>query len=151
MKQAIECTRRSFDRHIYESKQAKQKLEDQLYDIDLLINQLEENIKNTEKGIHDKEQCLKLTRTRLDIRHKRPNVDLFYNAPQKCLIEEIRVIECQIQKRQEHLAESDVGLRNLNLDKLILEKDIETKTNTIFVDEVECHESLRTLISVEDW
>ncbi len=47
--------------------------------------------------------------------------------------------------------ESQVRLRNLDRDKLILEKDIETKTNTIFVDEVECHEGLRKSISVEDW
>jgi hypothetical protein len=47
--------------------------------------------------------------------------------------------------------EAQVRLRNLDRDKLILEKDIETKTNTIFVDEVECHEGLRKSISVEDW
>lgn len=33
IKQAVERTRRSFDRRIYESKQAKQKLEDQLRDV----------------------------------------------------------------------------------------------------------------------
>jgi hypothetical protein len=33
IKQAIEKTRRSFDRRIYESKQAKQQLEDQLRDV----------------------------------------------------------------------------------------------------------------------
>ncbi len=33
IKQAIEKTRRSFDRRIYESKQAKSKLEDQLRDV----------------------------------------------------------------------------------------------------------------------
>lgn len=33
IKQAVEKTRRSFDRRIYESKQAKQKLEDQLRDV----------------------------------------------------------------------------------------------------------------------
>jgi hypothetical protein len=33
IKQAIERTRRSFDRRIYESKQAKQKLEDQVHDV----------------------------------------------------------------------------------------------------------------------
>jgi hypothetical protein len=49
------------------------------------------------------------------------------------------------------LDESHVRLRHLDRDKLILEKDIETKTNTIFVDEVECHEGLRKSISVEDW
>jgi hypothetical protein len=35
IKQAIEKTRRSFDRRIYESKQAKQKLEDQLRDVNI--------------------------------------------------------------------------------------------------------------------
>ena len=120
IKQAVEKTRRSFDRRIYESKQAKQKLEDQLRDVNfyqkkknlieisfvffkvhLLIDQLEESIKNTEKAIRDKEQYLKLAHTRLDIRHKRPNVELVYDAPQKRLIEEIREIECEIQRLQE--------------------------------------------------
>lgn len=49
------------------------------------------------------------------------------------------------------LNETHVRLRNLDRDKLILEKDIQTKTNTIFVDEVECQEGLRKSISVEDW
>ncbi|CAF4328825.1 unnamed protein product [Rotaria sp. Silwood2] len=151
LKQAVEKTRRSFDRRIYESKQAKQTLENQLRDVHLLIDQLEESIKNTEKAIRDKEQYLKLAHTRLDIRHKRPNVELVYDAPQKRLIEEIREIECEIQRLQERLNESHVRLRNLDRDKLILEKDIETKTNTIFVDEVECHEGLRKSISIEDW
>jgi len=66
-----------------------------------LINQLEESIKNTEKAICDKEQYLKLAHTRLDIRHKRPNIELVYDPPQKRLIEEIREIEFEIQKLQE--------------------------------------------------
>jgi hypothetical protein len=66
-----------------------------------LINQLEESIKNREKSIRDKEQYLKLAHTRLDIRHKRPNIELVYDPAQKCLIEEIREIEFEIQKLQE--------------------------------------------------
>ncbi|CAF1010171.1 unnamed protein product [Adineta steineri] len=151
MKQAVEKTRRSFDRRIFESKQAKQKLEDQLRDVNLLIDSLEESIKNTEKAIRDKEQYLKLAHTRLDTRNKRPNVELVYDPAQKRLIEEVREIECEIQRLQERLNESHVRLRNLDRDKLILEKDIETKTNTIFVDEVECHEGLRKSILIEDW
>ncbi|CAF1659922.1 unnamed protein product, partial [Adineta ricciae] len=101
MKQAVEKTRRSFDRRIFESKQAKQKLEDQLRDVNLLIDQLEESIKNTEKAIRDKEQYLKLAHTRLDTRNKRANVELVYDPAQKRLIEEIREIECEIQRLQE--------------------------------------------------
>jgi len=169
IKEVVEKTRRSFDRRIYESKQAKQKLEDQLRDVGKtrlsfyfsiflfqikvhsLVGQLEESIKNTEQAIRDKEQYLKLAHARLDIRGKRPNIELVYDPAQKRLIEEIKEIECEIQKLQERLNESHVRLRNLDRDKLILEKDIETKTNTIFVDEVECHEGLRKSISIEDW
>ncbi|CAF0841240.1 unnamed protein product [Adineta steineri] len=116
------------------------------------MEKLEESIKNTKKAIRDKEQYLKLAYTRLDIRHKRSNIELVYDPPQKHLLEEeVREIECEIQKLQERLDESHVCLRNLNRDKLILEKDIETKTNTIFVDEVECHEGLRKSILIEDW
>ncbi|CAF0882203.1 unnamed protein product [Adineta steineri] len=132
--------------------EAKQKLEDQLRDVNLLIDQLEESIKNTEKAIRDKEQYLKLAHIRLDIRHKRSNIELVYDPPQKHLLEEeVRETECEVQKLQERLDESHVRLRNLDRDKLILEKDIETKTNTIFVDEVECHEGLRKSILIEDW
>ncbi|CAF0738398.1 unnamed protein product [Didymodactylos carnosus] len=151
IKQAVERTNRSFDRRIFESKQAKQKLEDQVRDVNLLIHQLEENIKTVEKAIRDKEQYLKLAHTRLDIRGQRPNVELVYDAPQKRLIEEIREIECEIQRLQERLDEAHVRLKNLDRDKLILEKDIETKNNTIFVDEVECHQGLRKAISIVDW
>ncbi|CAF1663045.1 unnamed protein product, partial [Didymodactylos carnosus] len=49
------------------------------------------------------------------------------------------------------LDEAHVRLKNLDRDKLILEKDIETKNNTIFVDEVECHQGLRKAISIVDW
>ncbi|CAF2042809.1 unnamed protein product [Rotaria magnacalcarata] len=104
------------------------------------IERTRQSIKNTEKAIRDKEPYLKLTHTRLDIRHKRPSVELVYDTSQKRLIEEIREIECEIQKLQERLDESHVRLRNFDRDKLVLEKDIETKTITIFFDEAECHE-----------
>jgi hypothetical protein len=42
-----------------------------------------------------------LAHTRLDIRHKRPNIELVYDPAQKRLIEEIREIECEIQRLQE--------------------------------------------------
>ncbi|CAF0896071.1 unnamed protein product [Adineta steineri] len=120
--------------------------------VDDMKQALEESIKNTEKAIRDKEQYLKLAYTRLDIRHKRSNIELVYDPPQKHLAEEeVREIECEIQKLQERFDESHVCLRNLDRDKLILEKDIETKTNTIFVAEVECHEGLRKSILIEDW
>jgi len=44
IKQAVEKTRRSFDRRIYESKQAKQKLEDQLRDVNYKSNLIKKSL-----------------------------------------------------------------------------------------------------------
>ena len=68
---------------------------------------MEESIKNTEKAIRDKEQYLKLAHTRLDTRNKRANVELVYDPAQKRLIEEIREIECEIQRLQERYVKRD--------------------------------------------
>ncbi len=42
-----------------------------------------------------------MAHTRLDIRHKRPNIELAYDPALNFLIEEGREIECEIQKLQE--------------------------------------------------
>jgi hypothetical protein len=51
-----------------------------------------------------------LAHTRLDIRNKRPNIELVYDPAQKRLIEEIREIECEIQKLQERYAKEIIIL-----------------------------------------
>jgi hypothetical protein len=51
-----------------------------------------------------------LAHTRLDIRHKRPNIELVYDPAQKRLIEEIREIECEIQRLQERYVKDIIVL-----------------------------------------
>lgn len=63
---------------------------------------------------------MKLAHTRLDIRHKRPNVELVYDAPQKRLIEEIREIECEIQRLQERYVKKKLKLIVLTIVSVFL-------------------------------
>ncbi len=50
---------------------------------------------------------MKLAHTRLDMRNKRPNIELVYDPAQKRLIEEVREIECEIQRLQERYVKRD--------------------------------------------
>ena len=55
MAKQIGQTNRAYERRIWETKDAKTTLESQVKDVVKLINSLEENIKNVEKTILDKE------------------------------------------------------------------------------------------------
>jgi hypothetical protein len=133
----IDLTNRAFERRIWEEKDAKLKLENQVKDVTSLINTLEENIKNLEKAILDKEKYLKLAQTRLDIRTNRTHVELVRDPAQYKLIQELNELEESIRNLQDRLNDSHRSLKNLDRDKLILVKDIETKSNTIRIDEAE--------------
>jgi tektin-1 len=147
----IELTNRAFDRRIWETKDAKAKLELQVQDITKLIDNLEENIKNVEKAILDKEDYLKLAHTRLDVRSNRPNIELVRDPAQYKLIKEVQEIEASISRLQERLNDSHRKLKNLDRDKLVLEKDIEVKTNTIRIDEAENFHGIRKSLKINQF
>jgi len=147
----IELTNRAFDRRIWEEKDAKLKLENQVKDVTSLINSLEENVKNLERAILDKEKYLKLAQTRLDIRTNRAHIELVRDPAQYKLIQELNELEESIRNLQDRLNDSHRNLKNLDRDKLLLLKDIETKTNTIRIDEAENLNGLRKSLKINQF
>ena len=147
----IELTNKAFDRRIWETKDAKAKLELQVQDVTKLIDNLEENIKNIEKAILDKENYLKLAHTRLDVRSNRVNIELVRDPAQYKLIKEVQEIEDSISRLQERLNDSHRQLKNLDRDKLVLEKDIEVKTNTVRIDEAENFHGIRKSLKINQF
>lgn len=147
----IELTNRALERRIWEEKDAKLKLENQVKDVTSLINTLEENIKNLEKAILDKEKYLKLAQTRLDIRTNRAHIELVRDPAQYKLIQELNELEESIRNLQERLNDTHRSLKNLDRDKLLLLKDIETKTNTIRIDEAENLNGLRKSLKINQF
>ena len=151
MAKQIELTDRAFERRIWETKDAKAKLENQVRDVVKLIDGLEENIKNVEKAILDKENYLKLANTRLDIRTNRPQVELVRDPAQYKLVQEVQEIEESIRRLQDRLNDSHRRLKELDRNRLVLVKDIETKTNTICVDEAENLDGIRKSLRINQY
>jgi hypothetical protein len=147
----IELTNRAVERRIWEEKDAKAKLEHQVRDVTALIDNMEENIKNVEKAILDKEAYLKLAHTRLDVRTNRANIELVRDPAQYKLVKEVHEIEDGIRRLQERLNESHKKLKDLDREKLILTRDIETKVNTIRIDEAENLHGIRKSVKINQY
>lgn len=127
------------------------KLEQQVSDVNKLINDVEENIKNLEKAILDKEDYLKLTHTRLDVRAQRPGVELVRDSAQYKLVQEAHEIEEAIRRLQERLDHSHRKLKDLDRNRLLLLKDIDVKTNTVRVDEAENFHGIRRSLKINQF
>ena len=151
MDKQIENTNRAFQRRIWEEIDAKSKLETQVKDVTKLIDNMEENIKNVEKAILDKENYLKLAHTRLDVRTNRPHIELVRDPAQYKLVKEVQEIEDSIRRLQERLNESHRKLKDLDRDKLVLLKDIEVKANTIQLDEAENFNDIRKSLKINQF
>lgn len=140
----------AFNTRINETKDAKSKLEDHLNKVINQIKEIEENITRLQKAIADKELPMKLSQTRLDTRTNRPNVELCRDPVQYRLIEEVNEIEESVARLQERLSNAEDSLKGLIRNQLSLEEDIEIKSNTLFIDEVECM-GMRKSINIQNF
>lgn len=138
MKKQCNVVNLAFEQRIADTKDTKQKLEDNLNKILEQIREMEENIAKIEISINEKECPLKLSQTRLDERAQRPNMELCRDPVQYRLIEEVGELKRSIKELQNCLHQSKASLKSLIQNQRELEDDIEVKSNTLFIDEVEC-------------
>ncbi|KAK7088197.1 hypothetical protein V1264_022138 [Littorina saxatilis] len=146
----VDATNLAFSKRIHETLDTKGKLEDHLNKILGQIKEIEENISRLKKGIADKEAALELALTRLDTRRGRPNVELCRDAVQYRLVEEVHELENSLAQLQSRLADTKNSLKGLTRNQLDVEDDIETKNNTLFIDEVECM-GMRKSINIQQF
>ncbi|XP_074642024.1 tektin-1-like [Tubulanus polymorphus] len=128
----------AFNKRIDETRDTKGKLEEHLARVSAQINKMVENIALLEKSIKEKEDPMKLSQTRLGLRQERPNVELCRDSAQYRLKEEANEIQENIDRLKEQLAAARSSLKGLVRRQLDLEEDIEVKSNTLHIDEVEC-------------
>ena len=114
------------------------------------MNEMEENITRLSKSIADKEQPMQLAQTRLDTRTQRPNVELCRDPVQYRLIQEVHEIDSSVANLQGRHAEAEASLKGLIRNQLDLEEDIGVKSNTLFIDEVECM-GMRKSINIQNF
>ncbi|XP_025089250.1 tektin-1-like [Pomacea canaliculata] len=138
IRKQTDATNLAFAKRIAETKDTKGKLEDHLNKVLAQIIENEENVARLRKAIADKQPPLMLAETRLDTRKNRPNVELCRDPVQYRLIEEVTELECSIAQLKQRLADTLDSLKGLARNQLSLEDDIKVKTNTLFIDDVEC-------------
>lgn len=128
----------AFRRRLKETREAKERLEGQLTETLRQIVDQQENIKSLAKAIEDKDIPMKLSHTRLDTRSQRPNVELCHDAVQSRLVAEVGELNDHIARLTDRRDQSNSSLKGLRRQKLSLEEDIETKSITIYTDDVQC-------------
>ncbi|XP_072125173.1 tektin-4 [Mobula birostris] len=128
----------AFNKRLEELFDAKAKLDHHLRKIVEQIAGQERNIANLKQAIKDKEAPLKVAHTRLYERTYRPNVELTRDPAQVNLICEVGEISESIAFLQEKLKEAQMSLENMENTRMILEKEVAIKANSIFIDSEKC-------------
>ncbi|XP_059511422.1 tektin-1 [Stegostoma tigrinum] len=147
MHKQVEAVNRAFKFRIQETRDAKCKLEKHLSKVLDEISSQEKNIDLLRKAIMDEEGPMMVAQTRLDTRTKRPNVELVRDPAQYRLVSEVKEITDDVSRLQQTLAQAEAELRGLRRNQLSLEEEIEIKTNSLYIDDVQCM-NLRNSISV---
>lgn len=101
-------------------------------------NEITRTITRLEKAISEKEGYMALAHTRLGNRAQRPGIELCKDAVELALVNEVDQLRRNIAILQQKLAEAHASLRYLLKTQIQLEEDINVKTNSLKIDEVDC-------------
>ena len=116
-------------------------------------NEMTRNITRLEKAIAEKEGFMALAHTRLGNRAQRPGIELCKDLVEVSLVNEVGELRLNVAQLQHMLAEvsnfgfwfsfqcgfqAQASLRYLLKTQIQLEEDINVKTNTLKIDEVDC-------------
>ena len=99
---------------------------------------MENNIDKLNKAIGDKSGPIALSTTRLDTRTNRPNVELCRDPVQYRLINEVAELETNVGRLRGTLAQAEMELKGLIREHLNLEEDIDIKSKSVHIDNVQC-------------
>ncbi|GLH01676.1 hypothetical protein R5R35_006637 [Gryllus longicercus] len=138
LQKQCEITNEAFRRRISETKAAKRKLEKEHAETVKRANEMMRNITSIEKAIAEKEGFVALAHTRLGKRAARPGVELTRDEVEARLVVELKDLERTVALLQMQLAEAQASLRYLLKTQVQLEEDINIKTNSLKIDEVDC-------------
>ncbi|KAJ8984710.1 hypothetical protein NQ317_004971 [Molorchus minor] len=128
----------AFRKRIEETKEAKTKMEVQHAEIVRQVNEITRVTARLSKAISDKEGYMALAHTRLGNRAQRPGVELCKDLVEISLVNEVAELRNNVAILQHQRAEVQASLRYLLKTQIQLEEDINVKTNTLKIDEVDC-------------
>uniref|UniRef100_A0A665UKG0 Tektin n=1 Tax=Echeneis naucrates TaxID=173247 RepID=A0A665UKG0_ECHNA len=126
---------RAFSQRCVELTEAKTHLEMKLTQ---QIGAQERNIVALQEAIHNKEAPLRVAQSRLYLRSLRPNVELCRDEAQLSLEAEVRQIDATVAYLQQQLGEARGSLSHLEESRMALEKEINRKTHSLFIERDKC-------------
>ncbi|KAK5899751.1 hypothetical protein CesoFtcFv8_009193 [Champsocephalus esox] len=129
---------RAFSRRVQELIEAKTQMETKLAQVLEQIGAQERNIVLLQQAIHNKEAPLRVAQSRLYLRSLRPNMELCRDQPQFSLEGEVRQIDATVAALQQQLSEARRSLSHLEESRITLEKDINCKTHSLFIERDKC-------------
>ncbi|XP_061587865.1 tektin-4 [Cololabis saira] len=136
----VQCSNvdQAFAQRCVELSEAKIQLEMALAQILEQIGAQERNIVALEQAIHNKDTPMRVAQSRLYIRSLRPNMELCRDQPQLSLEGELRQLNGTLESLNLKLSEARNSLSYLEESRMELEKDINCKTHSLFIDREKC-------------
>jgi len=138
MREQADAVDIAFQKRVEEVQDAKNKLEDNLRKVANEIASTEKNIADLKKAIKDKENPMKVAQTRLHVREQRPNVELCRDPVQYNLVKEVAEISQSVDALMQKLNDAEHALKDLQDNRMALEKEISIKKNSLFIDHDKC-------------
>ncbi|XP_040002477.1 tektin-4 [Xiphias gladius] len=136
----VQCSSvdRAFDQRCVELTEAKTQLEMALAKVLEQIGAQERMIMALQRAIHNKEAPLRVAQSRLYLRSLRPNMELCRDEPQLSLEGELRQIDATLASLHRQLSEARGSMSRLEESRMALEKDINCKTHSLFIERDMC-------------
>lgn len=138
MREQADAVDMAFQRRVEEVQDSKNKLEDNLRKVCNEIADTEKNIADIKQAIKDKENPMKVAQTRLHVREQRPNVELCRDPVQYNLVKEVAEISQSVDALMQKLNDAEHALKDLQDNRMSLEKEISIKKNSLFIDKDKC-------------
>lgn len=129
-----QATEFALRKRIHEMERAKDEDEWQKQNTEEEIAKQEQNIRDLEKAIKDKENPLKLAMTRLENRTYRPNVELCRDNAQYGLVGEVNDIQDSIKALQKKLQDAHNNRDALEKQLYRINQDLTLKKNSLDLD-----------------
>ncbi|XP_065079843.1 tektin-1 [Ochlerotatus camptorhynchus] len=134
----VERTNAAYSKRIAEVRYTKIKLENVHKETVHQVNELTRTVTKLEKEIAEKEGYVSLAQVRMANRAHRPGIELCKDNVYNSLKKELAALRETVSKLDQMLVQSRATLRYLLNTQVMQEEEINLKTNSLKIDEVDC-------------
>ncbi|XP_021172531.2 tektin-1 [Fundulus heteroclitus] len=146
MQKQFKATTEALQLHIQQIKSTKSLQEEKLPKILSEINSQQKIREDLQAAIAENEHFLTLAQSRLALRQQRPGKEQCHDPAQAQLLAEVQQLTAHINKLREEVAQSEEEQRALARCQLDLKESIDTKANSLYIDEVICMQHREPII-----